>query len=94
MHIICNWRAILGDEVIRGEHHMRAVSVRPKSFFNGCPVHATASYPSTLVHDFSKGPAVRNLEFGLLVRVGYAIYDSIEFLTFSILLLFRWFLSP
>lgn len=58
VHILCNWRAILGDEVIRGEHHMRAVSIRPRTYFKGCPVNATASHPLTLSHDFSKGPAV------------------------------------
>jgi hypothetical protein len=58
IHVICSWRAILGDEVIHGEHHLRGVSVRPLSFFNGCPVTVTASHPSVIPHDFSKGPAV------------------------------------
>lgn len=61
-HIICNWRAILGDEVIHGEHHMRAISIRPKTYFKGCPVYASATYPSALSHDFSKGPAVSPIE--------------------------------
>lgn len=58
LNLICNWRAILGDEVIQGEHQMRAISVRPKSNFSTCPIHATAEYPSAISHDFSKGPAV------------------------------------
>jgi len=58
IHLLCGWRAILGDEVIRGEHHIRAVSMRPKSVVKGCPVHVTATYPSSLVHDFANGPVV------------------------------------
>eukprot|EP00980_Cylindrotheca_fusiformis_P016923 scaffold5156_cov143-Cylindrotheca_fusiformis.AAC.3 len=57
MHIICSWRAILGQEVIRGEHHLLGITVRPLSFFDGCPIVATASYPSAVTHDFSQGPA-------------------------------------
>lgn len=58
VHLVCSWRAILGDEVIRGEHYLRAFSIRPMTTVKGCPVHATANYPSALCHDFSEGPAV------------------------------------
>lgn len=56
IHVICSWRAILGHEVIRGEHHLRGVPVRPVKFLNGCPIVATARHPSEISHDFSKGP--------------------------------------
>ena len=62
IHVVCSWRAILGEEVIHGEHHLRGVPIRPVTFFNGCPVSAVASHPSTVSHDFSKGPAVSNFE--------------------------------
>ncbi len=58
IHLLCRWRAILGDEVIHGEHHLRALSIRPKSIVKGCPIHVTANYPTLLHHNFTKGPAV------------------------------------
>jgi hypothetical protein len=64
--VICNWRAILGDEVIHGEHHLRGVHVRPLSIFSDCPVSATATYPYAISHDFANGPAVRSdVDFGI-----------------------------
>lgn len=56
IHLMCSWRAILGQEVIRGEHHLRGIPVRPISFFNGCPIVATASYQPSIAHDFTRGP--------------------------------------
>jgi hypothetical protein len=44
--------------VIHGEHHLRALSIRPKSIVKGCPIHVTANYPTVLHHNFTKGPAV------------------------------------
>ena len=58
INLLFCWRAILGDEVIRGEHHLRALSLRPESKIKGCPIHVTASYPSVVSHDFTAGPAV------------------------------------
>jgi len=59
IHLLCSWRAILGDdEVIRGEHHLRALSIRPQSKIKGCPIHVTAAYASVVSHDFTKGPAI------------------------------------
>lgn len=56
IHLMCSWRAILGQEVIRGEHHLRGIPVRPISFFNGCPIVATVSHEASVTHDFCKGP--------------------------------------
>jgi hypothetical protein len=69
VHLICSWRAILGQEVVRGEHHLRGVSVRPLTFFNGCPIAATVSHPPTVSHDFSKGPALVPMKVALRNRM-------------------------
>jgi hypothetical protein len=69
VHLVCSWRAILGQEVVRGEHHLRSVSVRPLAFFNGCPIAATVSHPSTVSHDFSKGPAIVPMKVALRNRM-------------------------
>lgn len=80
VHLICKWRAINGDEVVRGEQHLREVRVRPVSFSEGCPITATASHPQKLEHDFSKGPVVRTLNYtGMDVRIiccTYVLYSS------------------
>ena len=69
VHLVCSWRAILGQEVVRGEHHIRRVTVRPLKAFHGCPVSATASHPSTVSHDFSNGPAYVPLKLKLSNRL-------------------------
>ena len=69
VHLVCSWRAILGQEVVRGEHHIRRVTVRPLKAFGGCPVSATVSHPSTLSHDFSIGPAYVPLKVKLSNRL-------------------------
>lgn len=56
IHLTCSWRAILGQEVVRGEHYLREVQIAPKTFFGGCPVAATAEHASKEEHDFSKMP--------------------------------------
>jgi hypothetical protein len=57
VHLVCSWRAILGQEVVRGEHHVRRVIVRPLKSVHGCPVAAISSHPASLSHDFAMGPA-------------------------------------
>lgn len=57
VHLITSWRAILGQEVVRGEHHNRNVIIRPLRSFHGCPIAASVSHPATMSNDFSKGPA-------------------------------------
>jgi len=69
VHLVCSWRAILGQEVVRGEHHLRGVPVRPLKNFNGCPIAATVKHPSSVVHDFSKGPVVVPLKVILRNRM-------------------------
>lgn len=56
IHLTCSWRAILGQEVVRGEHYLRKIPIAPKSFFGGCPVAGTAEHASTTEHDFSQSP--------------------------------------
>jgi len=56
IHLTCSWRAILGQEVVHGEHYLRRIPVAPKSFFEGCPVAAKAELPSQTQHDFSETP--------------------------------------
>ena len=54
---MCSWRAILGQEVVHGEHYIRDIAIRPLTFFQGCPVVATAEHAATMEHDFSHRPA-------------------------------------
>ncbi|KAG7348164.1 ER-golgi trafficking TRAPP I complex subunit [Nitzschia inconspicua] len=56
VHLVCSWRAILGQEVVRGEHHLRSMRIRPLKSFHGCPVSAIASHPASVTNDFSNGP--------------------------------------
>jgi hypothetical protein len=69
IHLVCSWRAILGQEVVRGEHHLRRMTIRPLSSFHGCPVTATASHPACVTNDFSKGPAAVPLKITLQNRL-------------------------
>lgn len=69
VHLVCSWRAVLGQEVVRGEHHIRTVTIRPLKSFPGCPVAATASHPSRISNDFSKGPALVPLKVTLRNRL-------------------------
>jgi hypothetical protein len=69
VHLICSWRAILGQEVVRGEHHIRQVMVRPLKAFHGCPVSVTVSHPTTVSHDFGNGPAYVPLQIRLSNRL-------------------------
>lgn len=69
VHLICSWRAILGQEVINGEHHLRSVAVRPLTVFDGCPVIATVSRPSVVAHNFSQGPALIPMQMILRNRI-------------------------
>jgi len=59
IHLTCSWRAILGQEVIFGEHYLRAIPIRPVTFFRGCPIAASAEHASKMEHDFSKSPLAR-----------------------------------
>ena len=58
IHLICSWTANGSSisDVVRGEHHIMALSVRPESSIRGCPITATADYEDRLSHDFRKGP--------------------------------------
>ena len=67
IHMTCSWRAILGQEVVRGEHHLRGIPIAPKSFFKGCPIAAKVAYPSKVEHDFSQKP-VTGVPFTLKLK--------------------------
>ena len=56
IHLTCSWRAILGQEVVRGEHYLRKIPISNKGFFGGCPVICSVEHASTTSHDFSKTP--------------------------------------
>jgi hypothetical protein len=77
IHLVCSWRAILGREVVRGEHHLRHLTIRPLTSFHGCPVNASASHPACVTNDFSKGPASVPLTMILRNRL---LESSIHFL--------------
>eukprot|EP00536_Pseudo-nitzschia_multiseries_P010236 jgi/Psemu1/67347/estExt_Genemark1.C_3050054 len=60
IHLTCSWRAILGQEVVRGEHYLRRIPIAPRTLYeHGYPIAASAEHPSILEHDFSKSPSVR-----------------------------------
>lgn len=69
VHLVCSWRAILGQEVVRGEHHIRRMTIRPLRSFHGCPIAATAWHPASIANDFSKGPAYVPLKLTLRNRM-------------------------
>ena len=56
IHLTCSWRAILGQEVVHGQHFLRNIQVAPKTFFAGCPIGARAVHASETKHDFSQTP--------------------------------------
>jgi hypothetical protein len=55
--------------VVGGEHHIRRMMIRPLKSFQGCPVAASASHPSSVTNDFSKGPASVPLQVTLRNRL-------------------------
>ena len=57
IHLACSWRAILGQEVVHGQHCIRGITVAPRTFFGGCPISARAVHASRTEHDFSRAPA-------------------------------------
>jgi hypothetical protein len=63
-HLICSWRAILGQQVVHGENHIRNIQIRPstESQLHTNPLVAHADHPVSVVHDFSSGkPALVNM---------------------------------
>lgn len=56
IHLICSWRAILGQEVVQGEHYLRRIPILPLGFFPGCPITASAEFAANREHDFSQSP--------------------------------------
>ena len=59
VNLICSWRAILGQEVVHGDHYLRGIPIRPLTFFRGCPITAIVDHAvSPISHDFSLGPAL------------------------------------
>jgi hypothetical protein len=85
IHLTCSWRAILGQEVVHGEHYLRGIPIAPKTFFEGCPIVAHVEHATKVEHDFSKRPAAQvpftlNLSNRLLespVRFTW-IWESLE----------------
>jgi hypothetical protein len=80
VNIVCSWSAIGSsqEEVIRGEHHKRGLSVRPISKCQGCPIAPTATYDHSVFHDFKQGPAVSAL-FADIGRCRPTIIISLSF---------------
>ena len=56
VHLTCSWRAILGQEVVRGQHYLRGIPITPKSVSEGCPISAKAEHATNVEHDFSQKP--------------------------------------
>ena len=59
IHLTCSWRAILGQEVVRGEHYLRKIPIAPRSFDlagSVCPIAARATHATKKEHDFSQTP--------------------------------------
>jgi len=73
INIICCWAAIVevggGDEIIRGQHHLRNLLVRPQNKSKGCPLALTVKHKAHLVHDFSYGPLTVDLEITIRNRL-------------------------
>ena len=43
--------------MVHGEHYLLGIPIRPLTFFQGCPIAATADHVATMSHDFSQSPA-------------------------------------
>jgi hypothetical protein len=56
IHLTCSWRAILGQEVVHGEHYLRGIHIAPTAFFQGCPIAAKADHSVREEHNFSEQP--------------------------------------
>jgi uncharacterized membrane protein YgcG len=74
IHISCAWKTVGDDNtndntMIRGEHHIRGLSVRPATQTKACPITVTAEHPVSLSNDFDKGPAMVPLEVTLRNRL-------------------------
>lgn len=69
--LVCAWRAILGQEVVRGEQYLRGIPIHPQTFCQGCPIIATVDHAaSPILHDFSLlGPALVNMVVTLKNRM-------------------------
>ena len=76
IHLICSWRAILGQQVVQGENYLRGIPIRPLTFFRGCPITATVKYASSISHNFSISPALVRVEVTLKNRM---IETSVKF---------------
>lgn len=76
--LICSWRAILGQEVIHGEHYLRGIPIRPLTFFRGCPITAIVDHEvSPILHDFTSGPVLVPLRVTLKNRM---LESSVKFI--------------
>ena len=67
-HLICSWRAILGQQVVHGENHIRDVDIRPltQPQLQTNPIVASSDHPTNVLHDFSsKKPALIDMYVSL-----------------------------
>jgi len=63
-HLICSWRAILGQQVVHGENHIHNVDIRPltQPQLQTNPIVASSEHPADVLHDFSsEKPALINM---------------------------------
>jgi len=67
LNVICCWSSRSGDGLItRGQHHLRALQVRPQLKSKGCPLNIFAKYDTLTIHDFELQPCF--LDFTITVR--------------------------
>jgi len=64
INVICSWTTTGNrpQDVIVGQHHLRQLAVRPEYKSKGCPILISASYDTSIYHDFSDGPLVRLIQ--------------------------------
>jgi hypothetical protein len=78
--LLCCWEN--QDGTIKGQHHIRDLSVRPATASSSaassaweCPITITGSHPSTVQNNFQDGPANVSFEVTLRNRLTMAPVD-------------------
>lgn len=101
LNLICCWKTKMDDAtdvIVKGQHHIRQLVVRPLHRSKTCPLAIDAVYDPHIKHDFSSGPlyvqvrvSVRNLlihstvKFSLSVcPIVDAVFSGIETFTKSL----------
>mmetsp|Transcript_143 Transcript_143/g.202 ORF Transcript_143/g.202 Transcript_143/m.202 type:complete len:2064 (-) Transcript_143:174-6365(-) len=79
INIICTWAASVNSDklmVLKGQHHLRQLTIRPELKSLGCPIAMTVRYESEAFHNFSETPL--HVHFEILLR-NRLIFASVEF---------------